>query len=106
MIARHSLNASPRVLLARNVFVFRDIYYEDVTLWGSQTLLDETVTQLTRLLRIPRHCINIRATSKGLVAGSLTFLDPSGKLVDCQTPNGTLEYYTFPSTISTNRSNR
>nr|SVE93141.1 EOG090X09ZG [Moina brachiata] len=68
----------------------RDIYYEDVTLWGSQTLLDEIVTQLTRLLRIPRHCINIRATSKGLVAGSLTFLDPSGKLVDCRTPNGIL----------------
>lgn len=68
----------------------RDIYYEDVSLWGSQTLLDETVTQLTRLLRIPRHCINIRATSKGLVAGALTFLDASGKLVDCRTPNGSL----------------
>ena len=71
-------------------FTCRDIYYEDVALWGNQTVLDDAVTQLTRLLSLPRRCINITATSKGLVAGSLTFLDGNDRLVDCQTPTGTL----------------
>nr|SVE69937.1 EOG090X09ZG [Eubosmina coregoni] len=68
----------------------RDIYYENVALWGNQTVLDEAVTQLTRLLSLPRRCININATSKGLVAGCLTFVDANDKLVDCQTPTGIL----------------
>jgi hypothetical protein len=46
------------------------------------------VTQMTKLLNIPRCCLNIGATSKGLVAGSLNFLDGDGKLIDCQTPTG------------------
>ena len=60
-----------------------------MALWGNQTLLDEAVTQLTRLLSLPRRCINITATSKGLVAGTLTFVDGDDRLVDCQTPTGT-----------------
>lgn len=68
---------------------FRDIYYEDMALWGSQSVLDGLVTQLTRLLGVPRRCLHIDATSKGLVAGSLTFLDADGRLVDCNTPTGT-----------------
>ena len=72
------------------LYTFRDIYYENVALWGNQTVLDEAVTQLTRLLSLPRRCININATSKGLVAGCLTFVDANDKLVDCQTPTGTV----------------
>nr|SVE94376.1 EOG090X09ZG [Simocephalus serrulatus] len=68
----------------------RDIYYEDVSLWGNQMTLDNTVTQMTRLLNLPRRCLNIGATSKGLVAGALNFLDGEGKLVNCQTPTGIL----------------
>ncbi len=68
--------------------ICRDIYYEDVSIWGNQRVLDETVTQLTRLLDVPRRCLHIDATAKGLVAGPLTFLDADGKLVDCKTPNG------------------
>ena len=68
--------------------LFSDIYYEDVSLWGNQTALDNTVTQMTRLLNLPRRCLHIDATSKGLVAGSLNFFDGDGKLVDCTSPTG------------------
>ena len=74
-------------------YLFRDIYYEDVALWGNQPVLDSTVTQMTKLLNIPRCCLNIGATSKGLVAGSLNFLDGDGKLIDCQTPTGMRAFF-------------
>nr|SVE75264.1 EOG090X09ZG [Daphnia dolichocephala] len=86
----HLLAKSHALLRTNTTSTKRDIYYEDVSLWGNQPVLDSTVTQMTRLLNIPRCCLNIDATSKGLVAGSLNFLDGDGKLVDCQTPTGIL----------------
>lgn len=47
------------------------------------------VTQLTRLIDVPRRCLHIDATAKGLVAGPLTFVDADEKFVDCNTPTGT-----------------
>nr|SVE86890.1 EOG090X09ZG [Daphnia similis] len=86
----HLLAKSHALLRTNTTSTKRDIYYEDVSLWGNQPVLDSTVTQMTRLLNIPRRCLNIGATSKGLVAGSLNFLDGDGKLVDCQSPTGIL----------------
>nr|SVE92526.1 EOG090X09ZG [Megafenestra aurita] len=86
----HLLAKSHALLRTNTSSTKRDIYYEDVSVWGNQTALDNTLTQLTRLLNVPRRCLNIDATSKGLVAGSLNFLDGEGKLVDCQTPTGIL----------------
>lgn len=51
-------------------------------------VLDQTLVKLTRLLDVPRRCLNISATCKGIVAGSLTYLDESGRRVDCRTPTG------------------
>nr|SVE91275.1 EOG090X09ZG [Daphnia sinensis] len=86
----HLLAKSHALLRTNTTSTKRDIYYEDVSIWGNQPVLDSTVTQMTRLLNIPRRCLNIGATSKGLVAGSLNFLDGDGKLVDCQSPTGIL----------------
>ena len=69
------------------------MFYEDVDLWGSQTVVDGLVTQLTRLLDVPRHLLHIEASAKGLVAGSLTFLGADGKVVDCNTPTGTIFFF-------------
>ena len=77
------------VALTNPVRFCRDIYFEDVSLWSSQMVLDDTVTQVSRLLNVPRHCLNIGATSKGLVAGSLSFVDAHRRAVDCRTsPTG------------------
>jgi DNA topoisomerase VI subunit A len=74
----------------------RDLYYEDVSLWTNQLVLDETVVTLTRLLNVPRHCVNISATSKGLVSGSVSFLDSAGRLVNCSSSeNGNAIYWSF-----------
>nr|SVE73075.1 EOG090X09ZG [Ceriodaphnia reticulata] len=86
----HLLAKSHALLRTNTSSTKRDIYYEDVSVWGNQTALDKTVTQMTRLLNLPRHCLHIGATSKGLVAGSLNFIDADGKLVNCQSPTGIL----------------
>nr|SVE93755.1 EOG090X09ZG [Scapholeberis mucronata] len=86
----HLLAKSHALLRTNASSTKRDIYYEDVSLWGNQAALDNLVTQLTRLVGLPRRCLNIGATSKGLVAGSLTFLDANGRVIQCQTPNGVL----------------
>ena len=66
----------------------RDIYYEDVSLWTSQIELDLAVTRLTRILNVPRHLLNIYATAKGLVFGSLRYVDAGQRTVDCNTSTG------------------
>lgn len=60
----------------------RDLYYQNVSLFGSQRVLDTILDDVTRLLKIPRHLSHVRATSKGLIAGNLVFrLDDV--IVDC-----------------------
>ncbi|XP_037076912.1 meiotic recombination protein SPO11-like [Pollicipes pollicipes] len=44
----------------------RDIYYQEVALFGSQRAVDALLDDVTRLLAIPRQSSHVRATSKGL----------------------------------------
>ncbi|XP_021362442.1 meiotic recombination protein SPO11-like, partial [Mizuhopecten yessoensis] len=62
----------------------RDIYYQDVSGFGSQAQLDEVVDNLSCLLDIPRWGLHVLASSKGCVAGDLSFQDGDGNLVDCK----------------------
>eukprot|EP00754_Rhynchopus_humris_P042153 Rhum_TRINITY_DN25756_c0_g1::Rhum_TRINITY_DN25756_c0_g1_i1::g.182719::m.182719/K10878/SPO11; meiotic recombination protein SPO11 len=51
----------------------RDIYYMDTDLFGSQGAADRGVDDLACTVRATRHLLNVGATSKGLVAGRLTY---------------------------------
>ncbi|XP_063968055.1 meiotic recombination protein SPO11-like [Lytechinus pictus] len=61
----------------------RDLYYSDVQSFGSQSIVDDIVDNLCCLLQVPRRCLHILATSKGLVYGDLRFTDVSGSYIDC-----------------------
>ncbi|XP_060080716.1 meiotic recombination protein SPO11-like [Ylistrum balloti] len=63
----------------------RDIYYQDVSGFGSQAQLDETVDNISCLLDTPRWSLHVLASSKGCIAGDLSFQDGDGNLVDCKT---------------------
>ncbi|XP_043216629.1 uncharacterized protein LOC122378966 isoform X2 [Amphibalanus amphitrite] len=60
----------------------RDIYYQEVSLFGSQRAVDALLDDVTDLLAIPRESSHVRATSKGLVAGQLV-LRCGDVLMDC-----------------------
>ncbi|XP_030839171.1 meiotic recombination protein SPO11-like [Strongylocentrotus purpuratus] len=61
----------------------RDLYYSDVQSFGSQSIVDDIIDNLCCLLQVPRRCLHVLATSKGLVYGDLCFTDASGSYIDC-----------------------
>ncbi|CAJ0959481.1 unnamed protein product, partial [Ranitomeya imitator] len=61
----------------------RDIFYENVQLYGSQTTVDNIVTDISCMLKIPRRSLHILSTSKGCVAGNLLYIEQDGTKVDC-----------------------
>ncbi|XP_066442182.1 meiotic recombination protein SPO11 [Eleutherodactylus coqui] len=61
----------------------RDIFYEDVQLYGSQRTVDSIVMDISCMLKIPRRSLHILSTSKGCVAGSLLYIEQDGTKVDC-----------------------
>ncbi|XP_061196567.1 meiotic recombination protein SPO11-like [Saccostrea echinata] len=61
----------------------RDLYYQDTTLFGNQTALDEALENISCMLQVPRWRLHVLATSKGCIAGNLSFYDVDGNYVDC-----------------------
>ncbi|CAM4682253.1 unnamed protein product [Leuciscus chuanchicus] len=61
----------------------RDIYYNDVQLFGSQRTLDFIVDDVSCLLKVPRRSLHVLATSKGFISGDLCYLEEDGTKVDC-----------------------
>ncbi|XP_040187152.1 meiotic recombination protein SPO11 [Rana temporaria] len=63
----------------------RDIFYDNVQLYGSQRTVDSIITDISCMLRIPRRSLHILSTSKGCVAGDLVFTEEDGTRVICNT---------------------
>ncbi|XP_056404942.1 meiotic recombination protein SPO11 isoform X2 [Hyla sarda] len=61
----------------------RDIFYENVQLYGSQATVDNIVTDISCMLKVPRRSLHILSTSKGCVAGNLLYIEEDGTKVDC-----------------------
>ncbi|KAG8567349.1 hypothetical protein GDO81_013586, partial [Engystomops pustulosus] len=61
----------------------RDIFYENVQLYGSQTTVDSIITDISCMLKAPRRSLHILSTSKGCVAGNLLYIEQDGTKVDC-----------------------
>lgn len=72
-------------------FARRDVFYENVWLYGSQSALDRAAEDLSRLLGVPRRGLHLTVTGKGLVAGSLAYTTHDGTTIDVsQAQQGTL----------------
>ncbi|XP_037356656.1 meiotic recombination protein SPO11 isoform X2 [Talpa occidentalis] len=61
----------------------RDIYYTDSQLFGNQTVVDNIINDISCMLKVPRRSLHILSTSKGLLAGSLRYLEEDGTKVNC-----------------------
>ncbi|XP_004717198.1 meiotic recombination protein SPO11 isoform X1 [Echinops telfairi] len=61
----------------------RDIYYTNSQLFGTQTVVDNLINDISCMLKVPRRSLHILSTSKGLVAGNLSFTEEDGTRVSC-----------------------
>ncbi|XP_060058536.1 meiotic recombination protein SPO11 isoform X2 [Erinaceus europaeus] len=61
----------------------RDIYYTDSQFFGNQTVVDNVINDISCMLKVPRRCLHILSTSKGLIAGNLKYIEEDGTKVNC-----------------------
>ncbi|XP_069057720.1 meiotic recombination protein SPO11 [Pleurodeles waltl] len=61
----------------------RDIYYRDVQLFGTQSVVDNIVNDISCMLKIPRRSLHVLSTSKGCIAGDLCYSEEDGTKVNC-----------------------
>uniref|UniRef100_A0A8C9DD59 Meiotic recombination protein SPO11 n=1 Tax=Prolemur simus TaxID=1328070 RepID=A0A8C9DD59_PROSS len=61
----------------------RDIYYTDSQLFGNQTIVDNIISDISCMLKVPRRSLHILSTSKGLIAGNLRYIEEDGTKVNC-----------------------
>ncbi|XP_017670672.1 PREDICTED: meiotic recombination protein SPO11 [Lepidothrix coronata] len=61
----------------------RDIYYSDTLLFGSQSAVDHIINDISCMLKIPRRSLHILSTTKGFVAGHLSYTEEDGTKVNC-----------------------
>ncbi|XP_040506983.1 meiotic recombination protein SPO11 isoform X1 [Gallus gallus] len=61
----------------------RDIYYSDKLLFGSQRVVDNLINEISCMLQIPRRSLHILSTTRGFVAGNLSYTEEDGTKVNC-----------------------
>uniref|UniRef100_A0A8C3JIU0 DNA topoisomerase (ATP-hydrolyzing) n=1 Tax=Calidris pygmaea TaxID=425635 RepID=A0A8C3JIU0_9CHAR len=61
----------------------RDIYYSDTLLFGSQSVVDNIINDISCMLKIPRRSLHVLSTTKGFVAGNLSYTEEDGTKVNC-----------------------
>ncbi|KAK3942482.1 Spo11/DNA topoisomerase VI subunit A [Diplogelasinospora grovesii] len=77
------LELSHEALLSGNPITKRNIYYQDIDLFKSQSAVDEMVDNLAFTLGLGREDLNIVATDKGLIAGAIELVLTGGSVIDC-----------------------
>ncbi|KFY44396.1 hypothetical protein V495_03483 [Pseudogymnoascus sp. VKM F-4514 (FW-929)] len=81
------LELSHEALVTGIVTTKRDIYYRDPDLFVKQAVVDRYIDDLAFTLNIPRDALNIVATAKGLLSGSLLIHKHDGQTIDCSSEN-------------------
>lgn len=70
-------------ILSRNIHnTKRDIFYNDVNTFETQSTSDNLIEDLSALLQVTRPSLNVTATSKGIVIGRIQF-EEKGDFIDC-----------------------
>ncbi|KFY24316.1 hypothetical protein V493_05317 [Pseudogymnoascus sp. VKM F-4281 (FW-2241)] len=81
------LELSHEALVTGIVTTKRDIYYRDLDLFVKQAVVDRYIDDLAFTLSVPRDALNIVATAKGLLSGSLLIHKHDGQTIDCSSEN-------------------
>uniref|UniRef100_A0A8C5TX66 DNA topoisomerase (ATP-hydrolyzing) n=1 Tax=Malurus cyaneus samueli TaxID=2593467 RepID=A0A8C5TX66_9PASS len=72
------------IIIKNTIFCLdRDIYYSDTLLFGSQSIVDQIINDISCMLKIPRRSLHILSTTKGFVAGNLSYTEEDGTKVNC-----------------------
>jgi meiotic recombination protein SPO11 len=61
----------------------RSIFYQDVTLFENQSIVNDTIEEIARSLEVSRGSLRVIACSRAFVAGPLQWADESGCATDC-----------------------
>uniref|UniRef100_A0A8D0C1C2 DNA topoisomerase (ATP-hydrolyzing) n=1 Tax=Salvator merianae TaxID=96440 RepID=A0A8D0C1C2_SALMN len=61
----------------------RDIFYTDIVNFGNQRVVDNIIDDISCMLKIPRRNLHILSTSKGCIAGNLSYTEEDGTKVNC-----------------------
>ncbi|PFH32726.1 putative topoisomerase VIA [Besnoitia besnoiti] len=61
----------------------RELFYKLLNVFDTQAQVNSQLQQIVKWLEIPRSCLNVFASQKGLVAGMVTFCKGSASL-DCR----------------------
>ncbi|XP_026487443.2 meiotic recombination protein SPO11 [Vanessa tameamea] len=78
-------------LLSKNLSVTRrELFYQNISRFRSQSKLDVGVRDMCCLLETPPWSLGIVATAKGLIAGPLKMFNADGTVVDCMASGGIL----------------
>ncbi|XP_040009160.1 meiotic recombination protein SPO11 isoform X3 [Xiphias gladius] len=72
-----------RLVQSNSYATKRDIYYNNTQLFGSQTTVDSIVDDISCMLKVPRRSLHVFASSKGLIAGDLRYMEEDGTRIDC-----------------------
>ncbi|XP_077191799.1 meiotic recombination protein SPO11 isoform X2 [Paroedura picta] len=85
VITNLSRNEAP-VLLLNNRSDWdniQDIFYTDTQCFGNQRVVDNIINDISCMLKIPRRSLHILSTSKGCIAGNLSYVEEDGTKVNC-----------------------
>ncbi|EGZ75040.1 DNA topoisomerase IV, alpha subunit [Neurospora tetrasperma FGSC 2509] len=77
------IEISHEALLSGTLVTKRNIYYQNMELFRSQSVVDEMVDNLAFTLGVGRNDLNIVATAKGLVAGQVELIMRGGSKINC-----------------------
>ncbi|KAM3871775.1 5-aminolevulinate synthase, non-specific, mitochondrial-like [Diretmus argenteus] len=72
-----------RLVQSNSYATKRDIYYDNTQLFDSQTNVDCIVDDISCMLKVPRRALHVLATSRGLIAGDLCYLEEDGTRISC-----------------------
>ncbi|KDN44930.1 DNA topoisomerase IV, alpha subunit [Tilletiaria anomala UBC 951] len=90
------IKAALEALSCSQVTTQRDIFYTDVTLFGSQSIANRVITNLSGLLGVRRNALGVVASPRGLFSGRirLEFDEPSPSLSGvADVENNTEDHY-------------
>ncbi|RVE70691.1 hypothetical protein OJAV_G00067650 [Oryzias javanicus] len=73
-----------RLVQSNSYATKRDVYYNNTQLFGSQRSVDMIVDDISCMLKVSRRALHVLATSKGLIAGDLCYLEEDGTRIDCR----------------------
>lgn len=79
----------------------RELYYLDPMLFESQTHSDKALEAVSQLLKVPRNRLNIIASPKGIISGSITYIEDD---METTVGNRILQIPSDPDYITTSAS--